>query len=519
MRTISNLNIGARLALGFGVVLLCAAAMLGIGLWRMAVLQGGTEQIVGERLSGLNGALQMRLSGASIAMALRQAAAPTDAREGEQARADLAKLLASYASYDLAMQDAAVDPEALAAVRKSKEALMPVLANIQQHVVSGNYFDAAALLMVEFSPLHARWIAQLAKLADAEQAAMARMRDDSRNYYRSALAGMLIVGLLALVFGAACGLFITRSITTPLRHAARIADGIARGDLSATIHPGGPDEAGQLMRALKLMQERLSEAMAHIRRGSTTVLLTSREIAAGNADLSTRTERQASSLEQTAASMQLLAMTVRENAEHARQASVVGDTAAACAAQGRLVAGRVSDTMGAIKEGSDKIVDIITVIDTIAFQTNILALNAAVEAARAGESGRGFAVVAAEVRALAQRSAGAAKEIKTLIGASAAQVDQGHKLVEEAASTMRQIVGAVQEVAGLVKLISAASLAQSDSIGQVSSSIGHMDAITQQNAALVEQAAAAAEGLRDQSAQLAQAVSRFELSPPALIAT
>ncbi|MEO7497637.1 MAG: methyl-accepting chemotaxis protein, partial [Massilia sp.] len=416
----------------------------------------------------------------------------------------------AYAGAEQALQEA-IDPAALAAARTSKEAAMPALRKIEAAVGAGNYFDAAALLKTDFAPLHARWIARLATLAETEQAAMARTGADARAHYRAAQAGMLAAGLMALVFGAACALYITRSITTPLRHAARIADSIARGELNVAIGAGGEDEAGQLMRSLKLMQAKLSEAMSQITRGSKVVLGTSQEIAAGNADLSARTERQASSLQETAASIDLLATTVRENAEHARQASAVGAEAWECATRGSAVAARVSDTMGAIKTSSDRIVDIISVIDSIAFQTNILALNAAVEAARAGESGRGFAVVAAEVRALAQRSAGAAREIKTLIGASVDHVDSGHKLVDEAAATMRQIVGAVQQVAGLVTRISTASTEQSDSIGQISVAIGHMDAITQQNAALVEQAAAAAEGLREQSAQLARAVARFEV--------
>ncbi|CAN7476208.1 methyl-accepting chemotaxis protein [Pseudoduganella sp. LjRoot289] len=512
MRIVSNLTIGARLALGFGLVLLCACALLLIGLWRMAALQGDTEHIVGERLGSLNGALQMRHNGAALALALRQLAAPTDAQEGTEAAGKVVGLLAAYDGAERALRGAAADAAALAAARQSRADLAPALASVQGAVAAGNYFDAAALLKSDFAPLHARWIGRLGTLADSEQAAMARTRDASRAHYQTARAGMLAAGLLALCSGAACALYITRSITTPLRHAARIADTIAAGDLNETIgEVSGGGEAGQLMRALKLMQTTLADAMAQISRSSSAVLLASREIAAGNADLSVRTERQAGSLQETAAAMQELAATVSGNADHARQASEAGGAARARAMQGSVVAARVSDTMGAIKHSSDKIAGHISVIDGIAFQTNILALNAAVEAARAGESGRGFAVVAAEVRALAQRAADAAKEIRLLIAASVTQVDRGHQLADEAATTMSDMEDSVQRVAALVDQISEASRDQSVSIGQISRAVDHMDDMTQQNAALVEQAAAAAESLRGQSVLLARAVARFDL--------
>jgi methyl-accepting chemotaxis protein len=510
MGSISNLNIGARLALGFGLVLLCAAALLGIGLWRMGVQQADTGQIVGARLASLTGALHMRHSGAAIALALRQLAAPTDAQEGAGAARKLTELLAGYDSAERALHDVVIDAEALAAVRASKQALMPVLARIEAMIAQGNYFDAAALLKADFAPLHARWIDCLGLLAEREQAAMARTRDASHTDYLAARAGMLAMGLLALVFGAACATYITRSISMPLRHAARIADAIAAGDLSVAIADGGRDEAGQLMRALKLMQGNLALAMAQITGSSAAVLAAAGEIAAGNADLSSRTGRQAGALHQAAEAMQLLASTVSGNANDARQASEAGDTARERALRGQAVATRVSDTMGMIKTGSDKIVGHVAVIDGIAFQTNLLALNAAVEAARAGETGRGFAVVAGEVRALAQRTADAAREIKGLIGASAAQIDLGNKLVDEASATMEQIVAAVLRAAQLARQISAASLEQGDGIRQVSDVLGELEAMTRQNAALVVQAAAAAEGLRGQSAQLVQAVARFE---------
>ncbi|MRV75678.1 HAMP domain-containing protein [Duganella sp. FT92W] len=510
MACISNLNIGARLALGFGLVLLCAAALLGIGLWRMGVQQADTGQLVGARLASLTGALQMRQGGAAIALALRQLAAPTDANESAGAARRLADLLAGYDSAERALQDVVIDAEALAAARASKQALMPLLARIQSIIAEGNYFDAAALLKSDFTPLHERWMDRLGLLAEREQAAMARTRDASSEQYQAARAGMLAVGLLGLVFGAACAAYITRSITTPLRHAAHIADAIAAGDLRVAVADGGRDEAGQLMRALRLMQGNLAQAMAQITGSSAAVLTAAGDIAAGNNDLSSRTARQAGALHQAAQAMQLLAGTVNGNANDARQASEAGDAARERALRGQAVATRVSDTMGVIKAGSDKIVGHVAVIDGIAFQTNLLALNAAVEAARAGETGRGFAVVAGEVRALAQRTADAAREIKGLIAESAAQIDLGNKLVDEAAVTMADIVAAVLRAAQLARQISAASRAQGDGIGQVSKVLAELEAMTRQNAALVVQAAAAAEGLRGQSATLVRAVARFE---------
>jgi methyl-accepting chemotaxis protein len=510
MKVISNLNIGARLALGFALVLLCAAALLGIGLWRMGVQQADTEQIVGARLASLTGALEMRHAGAAIALALRQLAAPTDAQEGAAAGRRLMDLLANYDRAELALRDVAIDAEALAAVRASKVALMPVLARIQSTAAAGNAFDAADLLKSDFAPLHARWIERLGVLAAREQAAMADTRDASRRQYVATRAGMLAIGVMALVFGAACALYITRSIARPLRQAAHVADTIAAGNLDVAIGTGGRDEAGQLMRALQTMRANLAQAMTRITGSSAAVLSAAGDIAAGNADLSGRTERQARALTQAAASMQHLADAVRANADDARQASDAGAAAREWALRGSAAAARVSDMMASIKVCSDGIVGHVAVIDAIAFQTNLLALNAAVEAARAGESGRGFAVVANEVRALARRAADAAREIKALIGASAAQVDLGHKLVDEAAMTMKEIVDAVLQVAMRVQQIAAASRVQSTGIDQVGTLLGELEAMTRQNAALVVQAAGAAEGLRAQSAQLVHAVARFE---------
>ncbi|WP_460837616.1 methyl-accepting chemotaxis protein [Noviherbaspirillum agri] len=325
-----------------------------------------------------------------------------------------------------------------------------------------------------------------------------------RNLSIVAIAGGVL--LAALI-----GMWLIRAISRPLEKAVRFARSVAEGDLTSNIEVRSKDETGQLLSALKLMNESLANTVGQVRAGTETITVASREIASGNADLSSRTEAQASSLEETASSMEELTSTVKQNAENARQANQLVVSASDVALRGGEVVGQVVDTMGSIKESSRKIVDIIGVIDGIAFQTNILALNAAVEAARAGEQGRGFAVVAAEVRNLAQRSAAAAKEIKALIHDSVEKVDVGSKLVDQAGKTMNEIVTSVKHVADIMSEISAASQEQSAGIEQVNQAITQMDDITQQNAALVEQAAAAAQSMQNQAAALANAVAVFRL--------
>jgi len=317
--------------------------------------------------------------------------------------------------------------------------------------------------------------------------------------------------LCAVALGAFFAWILTNSITKPLSEALELAETVASGDLRSQVVVQGSDEVALLLAALKNMNDSLASTVGQVRAGTETITVASQEIASGNADLSSRTESQASSLEETASSMEELTSTVRQNADNARQANQLVVSASGVAVKGGAVVGQVVSTMGSIKESSRKIVDIIGVIDGIAFQTNILALNAAVEAARAGEQGRGFAVVAAEVRNLAQRSASAAKEIKSLIGDSVDKVDQGSKLVDEAGKTMDEIVTSVQHVADIMSEITAASQEQSAGIEQVNLAITQMDEMTQQNAALVEQAAAAAESMEEQAIALGQAVSVFKV--------
>ena len=366
-------------------------------------------------------------------------------------------------------------------------------------------------LMTVVRPLTDKVDDVMTKLVERKVLNASNLNDETDKVYgfiRILLISLTVGGVLV---GIVIGLVISRSITRPLNEAVKIAQTVAAGDLSSSIAVRSKDETGQLMQALKDMNDSLVGIVGQVRSGTDTIATASSQIAAGNQDLSSRTEEQASSLEETAASMEELTSTVKQNADNAHQANQLAVTASSVAVRGGSVVAEVVGTMGAINASSRKIVDIIGVIDGIAFQTNILALNAAVEAARAGEQGRGFAVVAAEVRNLAQRSAAAAKEIKTLIGDSVDKVEEGSKQVAEAGKTMDEIVGSVKRVTDIMAEITAASQEQTAGIEQINQAITQMDQVTQQNAALVEEAAAAASSLQEQASGLSQVVSVFRL--------
>jgi methyl-accepting chemotaxis protein len=363
-----------------------------------------------------------------------------------------------------------------------------------------------------FEPLRQRVDALIAlQLSEAE-----RLDKQSRTMYELVrvvcLAGMAFGLLLAGVIGT----FLIRGIVKPIEKAVDIAHAVAHGDLTQHIEVETGDETGRLMQALKDMNSGLVKIVSQVRGGTDTIATAAGQIAAGNMDLSSRTEQQASSLEETASSMEELTSTVKQNAENARQANVLAVSASEVAGKGGAVVSEVVETMGAINESAKKIVDIIAVIDGIAFQTNILALNAAVEAARAGEQGRGFAVVASEVRNLAQRSAAAAKEIKTLIDNSVEKVQVGSMLVDQAGKTMAEIVDSVSRVTDIMSEITAASMEQTSGIEQVNVAITQMEQATQQNAALVEEASAAAQSMRDEADGLERAVGAFRLDAAAV---
>jgi methyl-accepting chemotaxis protein len=375
----------------------------------------------------------------------------------------------------------------------------------------GRKDEALALLIKQVRPTQLAYFAVLDDIIELQSGLMVEAGKESSAQAGQTRMLLLLISGVAAAVSMALGLLATRSITRPLNEAVAIARRVADGDLSGTIVVTAKDETGQMLQALKDMNESLAGIVGDVRSGTDTIATASSQIAAGNHDLSSRTEEQASSLEETAASMEELTSTVKQNADNARQANQLAVSASSVAVKGGSVVAEVVGTMGAINASSRKIVDIIGVIDGIAFQTNILALNAAVEAARAGEQGRGFAVVAAEVRNLAQRSAAAAKEIKTLISDSVDKVEEGSKQVAEAGRTMDEIVDSVKRVTDIMAEITAASQEQTSGIEQINQAITQMDQVTQQNAALVEEAAAAASSLQEQASGLSQLVSVFRL--------
>ncbi|MDH6591124.1 methyl-accepting chemotaxis protein [Variovorax sp. TBS-050B] len=396
-------------------------------------------------------------------------------------------------------------------VGELRKAYLAAREEVSKAKLAGDMEGAEKIFNERFEPTSRSYLAGVQQMVDAERKQLDAAAERGKEM-RAATSTMLIVcSVLSLGLGLALAWLLVRSITHPLRRAVAVAEAVAAGDLTSRIEVTTRDETGQLMHALKGMNDSLAKVVGEVRHGTDAIATASGQIAAGNQDLSSRTEEQASSLEQTAASMEELTGTVKQNADNARQANQLALSASEVAVRGGGVVNQVVDTMGSINASSKKIVDIIGVIDGIAFQTNILALNAAVEAARAGEQGRGFAVVASEVRSLAQRSGAAAKEIKGLIDDSVDKVEAGSRQVAEAGRTMEEIVDSVKRVTDIMGEITAASQEQSTGIEQVNQAIAQMDQVTQQNAALVEEAAAAAQSMQEQAASLVQAVSVFKL--------
>jgi methyl-accepting chemotaxis protein len=509
-----SVRIGTRLAIGFALVLaLLAAVVVGGNLTRQrsmkqltAGLQGATAKaVLAEKMQAalLEGSMATRNIG------LQSEVSGTQAEE--------AKVKAQHTLYERARDELAAlglsdaEKEILATIaRLDHETQAPLTEAIGQSLLF-NTEVAAKVITTRIDPLNRKSLDEINKLVDMQQVAVRQLLDQSAQSASQLDALLYLLGAIALAIGVVCSVLITRSITHPLRGAVSLARRVADGDLSSNFASTDTDETGQLLQALADMTRNLQSLVGEVAVGAHTVADTSAQIAQGNLDLSQRTEEQASTLEETASSMEELTATVTQNAENARQASQLAVRASDVARKGGQVVGQVVNTMTGISESSRKISDIISVIDGIAFQTNILALNAAVEAARAGEQGRGFAVVAAEVRNLAQRSAAAAKEIKTLIGDSVDKVEAGSKHVDAAGKTMEEIVESVKKVSDLIAEIAAASQEQSSGIGQVNTAITQMDHVVQQNASLVEEATAATHSMKEQASALLSKVSRFTL--------
>jgi methyl-accepting chemotaxis protein len=511
---ISNLPIGMRLGAGFSLTLALLLGVAFLGISGMRQSNDRLHHIVDINVAKIELLQGMTNSAHIVSRVVRTMALLTDEAE---AREQYKKIEIAREEYnaDLAMlEKMPLDDAGRAFVAKIKEdqGKARPLNNKFMEMAKTNKEEAVALLVSQAIPATAKWQDAIEEYMDLQNAKNKKDKADASATYQSNMTLMVVLSALALLSGGFIAWLATRSITRPLAQAVRVAKTVASGDLTSRIDVTSTDETGQLLQALKDMNENLVKIVGQVRSGTDTIATASGQIASGNLDLSSRTEQQASSLEETASSMEELTSTVKQNADNARQANQLAISASEVAIQGGAVVSQVVDTMGSINASSKKIVDIIGVIDGIAFQTNILALNAAVEAARAGEQGRGFAVVASEVRNLAQRSAAAAKEIKALISDSVEKVGIGAKLVDHAGSTMNAVVDSIKSVTDIMGEITAASQEQTSGIEQINQAITQMDEVTQQNASLVEQAAAAAASLQEQASGLAQVVSVFTIA-------
>ncbi|MDQ2822142.1 MAG: methyl-accepting chemotaxis protein [Pseudomonadota bacterium] len=517
---LSNMKVGQRLALGFSLVLALLVAVTVVGILRMAQIQDRLDHVVSVNNVVTRLVIDMRNNVSDRLNSLRTLTLMTNPDDMEP---ELDRFKVQTGKYDelkkklsakFAAESTAQEKTLLTAIDGFEATAMPAIAKASELYLATKAEDATRVMIKEVRPVQKKWMEGMDQLAAMEDKQNAQSQVDAQAAFVNARNFMLILLAAAVALGVAAAIVITRSLLRQLgaepAYTAKIATSIAHGDLAVAINTDHA-VAGSLLVEMKNMRGSLVDIVGQVRAGTETIGTASREIAAGNIDLSSRTEMQASSLEKTASAMEELTSTVKQNADNAREANLLAASASEVARKGGEVVSQVVDTMGSINTSANKIVDIIGVIDGIAFQTNILALNAAVEAARAGEQGRGFAVVASEVRNLAQRSAAAAKEIKTLIGDSVEKVAAGSKLVGQAGVTMDEVVASVKRVTDIMSEIASASQEQSAGIAQVNLSIIEMDGMTQQNAALVEQAAAAAQSLQDQAGELQRVVSVFRL--------
>ncbi len=514
MRNLRDLKIGVRLAMAFGIILLMMVASIVVSINRFVSVGDINTRIIDVDWVKAEAANTINATTRANARRTMELIIATDGDQLGRVKADIEANKKTISEAIATLDKLIYLPEGKALMAQLKEArgkYVAAFSKVQKLLDDGKKEEAIRAMNQETLPALDALQEPISKLTVLQKKIVNASSAEVGQQIASARNLMLMLGLTALVIGIWFAWWITRSITGPIREAVHLAQTVAAGDLSTENHSNSKDECGQLLEALQDMNDSLIHIVNQVRTGADSMATATSQIAAGNLDLSSRTEEQASALEQTAASMEELAETVKQNYETGKHANQLAESASTVASKGGAVVSQVVDTMEAINTSSRKIADIIGVIDGIAFQTNILALNAAVEAARAGEQGRGFAVVASEVRSLAGRSAEAAKEIKTLIGASVGNVAEGCKLVEQAGSTMDEIVVHVRRVADLMGEVTHASQDQTLGIDQVNQAVGQMDQVTQQNAALVEEAAAAAQSLEAQARNLVEVVSIFKL--------
>ena len=513
MRHLRQLRIGTRLGTTFGAIAVIVTIGLAASIWRIDNIAATAEALGTTESEKVALAIQwhdaVELNWVRTVAAVRDAD-PSHLPTWQSEMDATTEAISAIAKRIQPMTQTPAENDLRKAIDAAREKYREARGKLLKDKKAGA--NVTALLESDVKPKAEAYLAAFDAFTRHQQANVAAALARSR---RDAAMGTWVtvgVGTLAVALSALLAFMLTRSIVVPIRGAVASARRIAEGDLTGRLPAPDRDEIGDLVSAVADMQTSLGEVVGNVRRNSERVASASSEIAHGNQDLSQRTEEQAAALEETASSMEQLSSTVRQNADNARQANQLALSASQVAIQGGEVVGQVVDTMKGIDDSSKRIAEIIGVIDSIAFQTNILALNAAVEAARAGEQGRGFAVVASEVRSLAGRSADAAKEIKALIDTSVERVGQGTALVDKAGATMTEVVSSIKRVTDIMGEISAASSEQSARVAQVDEAVGQMDRATQQNAALVEESAAAAESLKSQARQLVDAVAIFKLS-------